>query len=81
MKFALNDIETSLAIRHGLTDYEMSVAAMIFGRPSGLSARCYPARVVSFVAEIREQAERQQRRTEDFHSPTTLTTNRKEQTA
>jgi hypothetical protein len=64
MKFALNDIETSLAARHGLTGYEKEVAAMILAGRAACPLRCYPARVVSFVAEIREQAERQQRRDE-----------------
>jgi hypothetical protein len=68
MIYSLDDFEMSLAVRHGLTEYEKEVAAMILAGRAACPLRCYPARVREFVAEVREH---QQRRTEDFHSPTT----------
>ena len=68
MIYSLDDFETALAIRHGLTKYEAEVAAMILAGRAACPLRCYPARVVSFVAEVRE---RDQRRNE---SPLKLTT-------
>ncbi len=58
MTFTLDNFESALAMRHGLTAYEMSVAAMILAGRAACPLRCYPARVRGFVAEVREQAER-----------------------
>ena len=64
MKFSLDDFETSLAVRQGLTPYETKTAEMILAGRAACPLRCYPARVRGFVAEIRELAERKQRRDE-----------------
>jgi hypothetical protein len=58
VNFTLDDFEKALAVRHGLTAYEMSVAAMILAGRAACPLRCYPARVRGFVAEVRELAAR-----------------------
>ena len=58
MTFTLDDFESALAMRHGLTAYEIKTAEMIFAGRAACPLRCYPARVRGFVAEVRELAAR-----------------------